>query len=97
MKTTCRFIKVVLTLAVCLSAITTAQGVELANTPTNASASEDLGSDFYNGKSYRIGKVTEVKPAYVQVIYADVPRGRKIPRACPASKIWLTCSGASEK
>jgi hypothetical protein len=50
-----------------------------ANVPPTA-ANDDLGSDFYNGKAYKIVSVVAVTPTHVQVRYDGNFGGRKIPR-----------------
>ena len=55
--------------------------VRAADEPApRATVTEDLGYDFYNGKSNKIARVYNVTPVAVQVIYEGDKGGRNIPR-----------------
>lgn len=80
MKTKFQTLKIILALTACLSGMVTANSAGATNSTTNAGEPENLGTDFYNGKSYKIISVVSVTPTHVQVRYDGNFGGRKIPR-----------------
>lgn len=77
-----RTLRLTLTLA-CALALMLGQRVPMhaeTNTPSFAAAAEDLGFDFYEGKTNKIAKVYSVTPTHVQVLHEGGKSGRNIPR-----------------
>lgn len=80
MKTTLHSIKIVLTLAACLSGIVAVRGTENIKAATGNSVAEDFGYDFFGGKSNKIDRIITSTPTYVYVMYEGGKAARKIPR-----------------
>lgn len=80
MKTTSTHLKLTFICALGLSLCQCAIIASDTDSTKETADSEDLGSDFFEGKTNRIAKVYAATPTHVQVIYDGGKSGRKIPR-----------------